>query len=282
MKKKLFLLSILFLGGCTGADKQGDEFVQNEYSFIKGVNFHHKGKKKEALKEYEKVYKNNPENLMAIKELAVVNGELGNTRVATDFLKTAYEIAPKDESIIKNLANIYYEDKRFDESEKYLDMLPKNSKDDAVLKLRGYIAYEKKNYEETYNYLKKVQEEKYDKRFYEILKNTFIKLNKNKELYFLLEEKYKIYNNQRDYVILYCDFLSKIFDEKEYAERVLVRYISEYNGDDEIFLILSDLYLKNNKKDKAINSFKLISDDYKYNSEYKKIRKKLNDNDFNK
>ena len=58
----------------------------------------------------------------------------------------------------------------------------------------------------------------------------------------------------------------------------MIRYISEYGGDDELFFILSKLYFENGEEEKAFNSFKLISDNYKYKSEYLELEKKLNKN----
>lgn len=278
MKKVFFLLGILFLSGCSGADKREKNLVQDDYTFIKGVNLYHKGKKKEALKEYEEIYKKNSNNLMVMKEMAVVNCELGNKDAAVYYLEKAYEIAPKDESVIKNLANVYYRNKQFEKAEKYLDMFPKESKDDIVLKLRGYIAYEKKDYEGSYNYLKDVQEEKYNMKLYHTLKNNLVNLNRKENLYSLLNKKYENYSDERDYVILYCNSLSSIFNEKDSAAKILIRYISEYGGDDELFLILSTLYLEGGEKEKAFNSFKLISDSYKYEPKYIELREKLNRN----
>lgn len=278
MKKIFFLLGILLLGGCSGADKKEKNLIQDDYAFIRGVNFYHKGKKKEALKEYEQIYKNNSKNLMVMKEMAIVNCELGNKEAAIYYLEKAYEIAPNDESVIKNLANVYYRDKQFERAEKYLNMFPKNSNDNDILKLRGYIAYEKSDYEKSYNYLKEVQEEKYDMRLYHTIKNNLIKLNKKETLYSLLNKKYGNYKNERDYVILYCNSLSTVFSEKDSAAKILIRYISEYGGDDELFLILSTLYLENGEKEKALNSFKLISDSYKYEPKYIELREKLKRN----
>ena len=278
MKKIFFLLGILLLGGCSGADKKEKNLIQDDYTFIKGVNLYHKGKKKEALKEYEEIYKTHSKNLMVMKEMAIVNCELGNKEAAIYYLEKAYEIAPNDESVIKNLANVYYRDKQFERAEKYLNMFPKNSNDNDILKLRGYIAYEKSDYEKSYNYLKEVQEEKYDMRLYHTIKNNLIKLNKKETLYSLLNKKYGNYKNERDYVILYCNSLSTVFSEKDSAAKILIRYISEYGGDDELFLILSTLYLENGEKEKALNSFKLISDSYKYEPKYIELREKLKRN----
>lgn len=278
MKKIFFLLGILLLGGCSRADKKEKNLIQDDYTFIKGVNLYHKGKKKEALKEYEQIYKNGSKNLMVMKEMAIVNCELGNKEAAIYYLEKAYEIAPNDESVIKNLANVYYRDKQFERAEKYLNMFPKNSNDNDILKFRGYIAYEKSDYEKSYNYLKEVQEEKYDMRLYHTIKNNLIKLNKKEILYSLLNKKYGNYKNERDYVILYCNSLSTVFSEKDSAAKILIRYISEYGGDDELFLILSVLYLENGEKEKAFNSFKLISDSYKYEPKYIELREKLKRN----
>lgn len=278
MKKILFLLGILFLGGCSGTDKKEKNLIKDDYTFIKGINLYHKGKKKEALKEYESIYINNSKNLMVLKEMAIVNCELGNKEAAIYYLEKSYEIAPNDESVIKNLTNVYYRDKQYEKAEKYLNMFPENSKDNVVLKLRGYIAYEKNDYEKSYDYLKEVQEEKYDMRLYHTLKNNLIKLNKKESLYSLLNKKYEDYKNERDYIILYCKSLSSIFNEKDSAVKILIRYISEYDGDDELFFILSTLYLENGEEEKAFNAFKLISNNYKYKPEYIQLKKSLNRN----
>ena len=115
-------------------------------------------------------------------------------------------------------------------------------------------------------------------RLYHTIKNNLIKLNKKETLYSLLNKKYGNYKNERDYVILYCNSLSTVFSEKDSAAKILIRYISEYGGDDELFLILSTLYLENGEKEKALNSFKLISDSYKYEPKYIELREKLKRN----
>lgn len=62
-----------------------------------------------------------------------------------------------------------------------------------------------------------------------------MKLNKKKSSIFI-KWKYEDYKNEKDYIILYCNTLSNIFSEYNLAAKILIRYISEYGGDDELFL----------------------------------------------
>lgn len=62
MIKVLLILSLIFCVGCSNSNSK-----EEKYSFIRGINLYQKGKKKDALKEYKKVYEINSKNIVVIK-----------------------------------------------------------------------------------------------------------------------------------------------------------------------------------------------------------------------
>ena len=85
MIKILLILCLMFCVGCSNSNSK-----EEKYSFIKGINLYQKGKKKDALKEYEKAYEINPNNVVVIKEIAFLSYELGDINSAIEFYEEAY------------------------------------------------------------------------------------------------------------------------------------------------------------------------------------------------
>lgn len=276
--KKIFILIILTLSvSCSNIKNRDSDIERKEYTFLKGMNLYQKGELREALKEYKKVYSVDSQNVVLIKEIAMIYYELGDRESSIDFLKRAKKLSPKDDNIKKNLAVVYYSIGNLDKAEEYINLIPKSSNDSDTMRIKGYIAFEKKDYEKAYINLKDAEPIFYEEKFYSALNKSMIELGKEIELYSFLNNSYKKHYNEKSFIILYCNSLSEIFNETDSAEKIMMRYISEYGGEDKLYLLLSNLYLKNGEIENAVNSFKLISKNYEYNKEYIELKNKIVD-----
>lgn len=275
MKKIIVLIIFIFTAGCSNIKQNSSVIEKKEYTFLKGLNLYQKEKKKEALEEYKKVYMITPEDVVLLKEMALVYYELRDNESSVDFLKKAENLSPKDDDIKKNLSILYFAMGDFEKSEGYLNRISKINCDSNTIKIRGYIAFEREEYEDALEYLKKAEPISYEEKFYSVIKECVIKLNKEKEFYTFLNSNYEKYYNEKAFMMLYSTSLSEIYGETDLAVKVLLRYISQYGGDDEIFLLLSNLYLKNGEKENAESSLKLVSKDFQYDEEYINLKNRI-------
>ena len=209
--------------------------------------------------------------------MALVYYELGESLEAIALLEKAEKLSPKDVDIKKNLSIVYCSIGDIEKAEKYLEMIP--NRNDEITGLRGRIAFKKKDYKTAYNYLKNTEPMFYEDNFYLMLKESMLELGKETELYTFLNDTYEKYYDKKDFIILYCTSLSEVFNETDFAIKTVMRYISQYGGDDDLFIFLSNLYLKNNERENAVNSFKMVSRDNEYNKEYIELKNKIRDTD---
>lgn len=135
MIKILLILCLMFCAGCSNSNSK-----EEKYSFIKGINLYQKGKKKDALKEYEKAYEINPNNVVVIKEIAFLSYELGDINSAIDFYEKAHKLDPTDKDVVKNLVNLYYSKGDLEKSRRHLEEIS-DIKDDDILKLKRMLLH---------------------------------------------------------------------------------------------------------------------------------------------
>ena len=135
MIKILLILCLMYSVGCSNSNSK-----EEKYSFIKGINLYQKGKKKDALKEYEKAYEINPNNVVVIKEIAFLSYELGDINSAIDFYEKAHKLDPTDKDVVKNLVNLYYSKRDLEKSRRHLEKIS-DIKDDDILKLKRMLLH---------------------------------------------------------------------------------------------------------------------------------------------
>ena len=135
MIKILLILCLMFCVGCSNSNSK-----EEKYSFIKGINLYQKGKKKDALKEYEKAYEINPSNVVVIKEIAFLSYELGDINSAINFYEKAHKLDPTDKDVVKNLVNLYYSKGDHEKSRRHLEEIS-DIKDDDILKLKRMLLH---------------------------------------------------------------------------------------------------------------------------------------------
>lgn len=170
MLKNLIVLSLIFFIGCTNSNTK-----QEKYMFIKGINLYQKGKTKEALDQYKKIYEMDSKNVVVIREMALLSYELGDINSSIKFYEEAYKLDPSDRDTIKNLINIYYSIGDYKNAKKYLEKISVNN-DNDLLKLKGYILYSEGKYSEAYDILKNCQFNEDDSNFIRIFTDILTKV----------------------------------------------------------------------------------------------------------
>ena len=281
MKKKLllFFVGILLFNGCSvlNINQREKKLDSGEYSFIRGMNYYQKGNSEKAMEEYLKAYKKTPRNTTLLKEIGLLYGENNNIEEAINFFTKAYKINKKDIENLKNLSYLYYLKKDYKKSNKFLDEIVKfgDNQDAFVLKMRGYISSSNGNYKKAYNHLSMVNIFEYDKEYFDELIKVYSKLDKINELYEKIGQNYESYKSQKNFILQYISVESQILGNHQEAIKKLLQFISLNGGDDQLYLKLTDLYIKEKNHKKAKLSFSLVPKSNSYKKEYQNIEKLL-------
>lgn len=246
-----------------------------EYSLLKGVNYSQNGEYEKAMGEYFKSYEIAPENTILLKEMGYNYYQFGDYEKAEEFWLKAFKLTPKDEDLIKNLSTLYYEEEEY---EKSLDIIKNsyNLRDNYYQKIYGLINYKRERLQESYNFFKNVSVESYDVEtalvYIEVLKN----LNKREELFIFLQKIYPYLKDNKEFIIKYSQILLEDFNLTKKSEEILINYLLENGSEDEILLQLSMLYFQMGEKEKARDTFKLISEKDMIQLKYHELKEKLN------
>lgn len=272
----LFFVVIFLLNGCSslGSDKNNKKLNSGEYSFIRGMNHYQKGNPEKAMEEYLRAYGKTPKNTMLLKEIGLLYGESNNIDNAIIYFEKAHKIDNKDLETMKNLSSLYYIKKNYKKSNDFLSKIEKisSNQDNFLLKMKGYIHNGNGDNTKAYEYLSKVSDNQYDKEYYNIITNVYLDLNKINELHEKFIKGYDNHNDKKDFMIQYSQIKSKIFKNDEEAIVKLLRHISIYEGDDDLYLTLTQLYVNTNDLHKAKSSFLLVSESSVYKEEYKNLK----------
>lgn len=271
--KDLFLLIVVpSLISCSSSTVKNREA---EHSLLKGVNYSQNGEYEKAMGEYFKSYEIAPENTILLKEMGYNYYQFGDYEKAEEFWLKAFKLTPKDEDLIKNLSTLYYEEEEY---EKSLDIIKNsyNLRDNYYQKIYGLINYKRERLQESYNFFKNVSVESYDVEialvYIEVLKN----LNKREELYIFLQKIYPYLKDNKEFIIKYSQILLEDFNLTKKSEEILINYLLENGSEDEILLQLSMLYYQMGEKEKARDTFKLISEKDMIQLKYHELKEKLN------
>lgn len=271
--KGLFLLIVVpSLISCSSSTVKNREA---EYSLLKGVNYSQNGEYEKAMGEYFKSYEIAPENTILLKEMGYNYYQFGDYEKAEEFWLKAFKLTPKDEDLIKNLSTLYYEEEEY---EKSLDIIKNsyNLRDNYYQKIYGLINYKRERLQESYNFFKNVSVESYDVEtalvYIEVLKN----LNKREELFIFLQKIYPYLKDNKEFIIKYSQILLEDFNLTQKSEEILINYLLENGSEDEILLQLSMLYFQMGEKEKARDTFKLISEKDMIQLKYHELKEKLN------
>lgn len=256
MKSRLliFLGVSIFLVGCSNV-KTNKEM---EYSLLRGVNYSQQKEYEKAMTEYQKAYSLDSNNIILLKELGYCYYQFGDYKRAEEFWLKGLKQVPKDDSIIKNLATLYYEEKNYS---KALEITKSsyNPNDEYYLKLKALMSYESDR-NQAYDLFRKLDIKSFDKdtaiKYMELLKI----LEKKDELYYFMKNSYPFFKDEKEYIIDYTQNLVTVFSQDREAQNILLEYIVRNGNDNKIFLQLSSIYLKNGEKKKAEDIYKLMSE----------------------
>lgn len=260
MWKYLFLVFVLV--GCSNIEVEKTsknlETKNEKYLLLKGANLYSLGKKSEALEVYEDILKINSENSDALREKAIIEGQLGNLTQAEKDLNSALILNPKDNLTLKNLGYLNFEKKDYCKTSKYLKSVSKDFMSDQDYFILGYIEFLNGNYLNSLKYYEYVDTDEIfnDTLFFDSYLNNLKRVdNLKKDSYLKIENKIK--HNKVNTMKL-SDFYSLSLKNDDYSERVLKNYLTHNEIDKDIVEKLINIYNKNGDKAKAKDALNLI------------------------
>lgn len=261
MWKYLFLIFVIV--GCSSKNTKEapKDFIKKDekYLLLKGANLYSLGKKSEALLVYQEILKINDKNSVALREKAVIEGQLGNIKQAEKDFSKALTLNPEDNLTLKNLAYLNFEKKNYNKSSEYLKRVSKDLKSDQDYFILGYIEFLNGNYLNSLKYYELVKDEEifnsnlFFDSYLKSLERTDIIKN---DTYIKIEKKIK-YNKSN--TIKLSKFYSVFLNKNDFSERVLKNYLTYNEIDADIINGLAEIYYKNGDENKAKRVLKLIS-----------------------
>lgn len=260
MRKYLFLVFVLI--GCSSSEvvKTGKnlETKNEKYLLLKGANLYSLGRKGEVLEIYEEILKINSKNSIALREKAIIEGQLGNITQAEQDLTNALLLNPKDYLTLKNLSYLNFEKRNYSKSSKYLKSVPKDFMDDQDYFILGYIEFLNGNYLNSLKYYENIEDDEIfnNSLFFDSYLNNLERIdNLKKDSYLKIEDKIKY---SKVNTIKLSNFYSLLLRKDEYSERVLKNYLVYNEIDRDIVEKLISIYYKNGNKIKEKEALNLI------------------------
>lgn len=269
------IIPLLIFFGCSNVNSYKNS---SNHNILKGINLYSQGNKIEALNEYNRLLKNNSKNIVILREMGIIESQLGYYTSAKKRFFKILEIDPNDVESIRNLTYIYFIEKKYNMVIIYGNKIPKGIRIDQDNIVLAHSYYENKKYKESILIFNKIKRE----IIYNNLElgmsflDTLVK-NEDKELLFCELKKIDITKDTNPELII---FISQIYSEKlndyEKSENILKEYLNDGVLNDKVLLTLAKLYYKVGKKKECRNVINMISDDYKYNLEYIEIKTYVN------
>ncbi|MGL4652937.1 tetratricopeptide repeat protein [Cetobacterium sp.] len=261
MYKYLFLVFIFI--GCSNnrliENKKKPETKDEKYLLLKGANLYSLGKKSAALSTYEEILRINSKNSEALREKAIIEGQLGNKTQAEKDLTKALSLDPKDNLTLKNLGYLNFEKKNYKKSLEYLNKVSLDFRDDQDYFILGYIEFLNGNYLNSLKYYEGVKDEDIfnNDLFFDSYLNNLEKIDTlNGDIFFKIEDKIK---KNKFNTIKLSKFYSNSLNRDDLSERVLKSYLTYNKVDQDIINKLVKLYYKNGDKEKVKRALNLIS-----------------------
>ncbi len=154
---KYILLTILTIGVATTATySQADS--ANVY-FQKALAEKQAGRKLEVWKNLDKAYKYNPADKAIVTELAEVLLSLNKYAQAREMYQKLEQMGDNSPTLYKQLLNLCFNTKRFDDAIMYADKLKKADPKEKVGYFLGKIYYDRDDYGEAIKYLQAAEKE---------------------------------------------------------------------------------------------------------------------------
>ena len=279
-KNSIIFLLILIFTSCSSADvnkaAEGKD-SREEYYILRGINYVREENYVKALKEYEKAYQKNENNIITLKEIARTYVKLKDYDKGIYYYSRALKADPKDQECIRNLGYTYYLKNDNKKALEYLNKLSSEGAGAETLKLKGYLLYERKDLKNSYKTFKEVfaKEEQPDLFYCKIYADLLSDMGKKEELRIFLEKGLERNSADKDYVIFYAYALGEYFGEYQQGEREIKRYIVSYGGNDSLYIALAYMIYNQKEYSQAESALKLVSYRERYNKEYLDLEERL-------
>jgi len=153
---KYILLTILSLGVASATYSQADSA---NIFFQKALAEKQAGRKLEVWKNLEKAYKYNPGDKAIVTELADISLDLRKYAQAREMYQKLEQMGDNSPALYKQLLNLSFNTKRFDDAIIYADKLKKSDPNEKVSYFLGKIYYDRDDYGEAIKYLQAAEKE---------------------------------------------------------------------------------------------------------------------------
>lgn len=278
-KSSIIFLLILIFTACSSSNLKDENTRESkeEYYILRGINYVREENYTRALKEYEKAYQKNENNIITLKEIARTYVKLGDYDKGIYYYNRALKIDSKDQESIRNIAYTYYLKNDNKKSLEYLNKLSSDGANAETIKLKAYLLYENKDYKTAYRNFKEVfsRENNLDLFYYKIYAQLLNDIGKKEELRIFLEKELEKNNSNREYVIFYSYALGEYFNEYAQGEREVKRYIVSYGGNDSLYIALAYMIYNQKEYSQAESALKLVSYKERYNKDYLELEERL-------
>ena len=275
----IFFIVILIFTACTSSEVKSThkEDTKEEYYILKGINYAREGNYTKALKEYEKAYQKNEDNIITIKEIARTYVKLGDYDRGIYYYSRALKIDGKDQESLRNTGYIYFLKGDLKKSLVYLNKVSPEGINAETIKLKAYLLYKERDLKNAYKNFKQVfsQEKQLDLVYYKIYSELLNDMGKKEELRVFLEKGMGKYNSDRDFVIFYSYAVGEYFGEYALGEKEIKRYIVSYGGSDSLYMTLAYMIYNQKEYAQAESALKLVSYRERYNKDYLELEERL-------
>ncbi len=275
----IFFIIILIFTACTSSKVKSThkEGTKEEYYILKGINYVREGNYTKALKEYEKAYQKNEDNIITLKEIARTYVKLGDYDRGIYYYSRALKIDGKDQESLRNTGYIYFLKGDLKKSLVYLNKVSPEGINAETIKLKAYLLYKERDLKNAYKNFKQVfsQEKQLDLVYYKIYSELLNDMGKKEELRVFLEKGMGKYNSDRDFVIFYSYAVGEYFGEYALGEKEIKRYIVSYGGSDSLYMTLAYMIYNQKEYAQAESALKLVSYRERYNKDYLELEERL-------
>lgn len=250
---------------------------REEYYILRGINYVREENYTKALKEYEKAYEKNENNIITLKEIARTYVKLKDYDKGIYYYTRALKIDNKDQECIRNIGYTYYLKNDNKKSLEYLNKLSADGAGAETLKLKAYLLYESKDFKNSYKTFREVfeKEGQMDLFYCKIYANLLSNMGRKEELRIFLEKGMEKYSSDREYVIFYAYAVGEYFGEYSQGEREIKRYIVSYGGNDSLYIALAYMIYNQKEYSQAESALKLVSYRERYSKDYLDLEERL-------
>lgn len=259
-----FLLTIILLNACSNNEVR-TSYKNERYSIIKGINASQSGKYSLAIEEYTKAYSYNTNNIFTLRELGMLYGLTGDLKNSEFFYKKALDVNNNDSISIFNLAVLYYNEGKYEESLQIISNTPTESISSDTKKIKGFNYYNLNKKNEAYEELNSIKNDiENDIEFAIIYSKLLIDVRKINELHPYIHNLYTKNTRNIDFVILYCKHLIENLGRNKEAEKIYRDFLIQNGPNKPLIMEITHLEYQHGNYLEARKYINLIPENSKY------------------